>query len=364
MTLQDLLGMGFQQTPEGKLFLPFSLTDPYNTTSRVNYDESGNPFYVGTGYDNGNPTPQAFGSLEDAFKSYKPEYVGASFGNDQNAFSIPSSAVAGTYNGELGYTLDPSQLGYGPIQRGGSSWNAFRDEWLKPVATSIAGGALFGTGGTPTALDYGAGIGAEGGGTISGTGTAVGGAATDVAGTQYASNAQITDSPVYDTTGSTQYYNSGMETGAGENFGLTGNEWPAAAGDGGSGIWDIIKSGAGGIYDFLNSKVGGTILGGLLGSVNKSKQAGTTTKTESNIADWQRPYVEAALQDASRIYDTIPGGVDPLTAAGRDYFGNVITGNYLTNPYEQAAANAVSADAANGCREILTRRALWFSCDG
>lgn len=334
MTLQDLLALGFQQTPEGKLFLPWSKTDFYNSVF-----PSDNEGYIGWGKDeSGNYTnqiQQRYPTLEEAFASQAG--TRASLGNNQNAFYLPADAAQGSYNDQLGYTFDPSGLSYGPINYAtGSGWNSFRDEFIKPSLTLYAASQLPSLlGGDAGAVDYGAGEGNY--------------AAYDAAGGNAAYGAG------YETVGGSSgtenlIGGSGSDTLANESiYGDPSLVSEPTATD--VGFWDTLKGYGSDLLNFFDTKPGdkllGAGLGALLGSMNKSKQAGTTTKTESNVADWQKPYVEAALADASRIYDTIPGGIDPLTASGRDYFGNVIAGNYLLNPYEQAAADAAAADAAN-----------------
>lgn len=145
---------------------------------------------------------------------------------------------------------------------------------------------------------------------------------------------------------------AGVGPGTGDLYGaydLLGAGAGGAAGTGSnlfSNLFSGSGSGAGNILSSLFSSKGlGAGLGALAGLLGGDKQAGTITSI-TDLPDWQKAFVLSALGDAAKIYDTIPGGVDELTAKSRQYLMDTVGGNYLTNPYEQSVADALGADAA------------------
>lgn len=333
MTLQDLLGLGFQQTPEGKLFLPFSLTDygkyPYFG------DEQG--------------VANAFWEAD----SGDPFYRRASFGNDQNAFVIPNSAEKGTYNNQLGYTINPDDLGYGPIQRGGSSWNAFRDDFVKPVALSLAGQGLFG--------GVGGDVGASGG---SGSETLYGGAGSDTLSSGGSTDNYFGDYIGYE--GDTGYfgdYGNGSFDGSGvDQFGNPTGEFADTGQLSGAGSGDFSSMESNPTYLDLAKKYGTTVAKYIMGKLGGGSEDKNRNRTlgQSILGQFgsdpmgslfsATPFL-LALAEANRQRGDINQTIDRL----RELEGSV-AGN--ASPYMNAILNPYDKETVTGRAALLQDQGL------
>jgi hypothetical protein len=125
---QSLFEQNYVRDPNtGRYFLPFANTmlgqrrnksaAEMGITDPATIAEQFSDFHPYSYSNAGTGETQQFDSLEDYFKALDPGQ-GSSVGNDQNVIGINTkgmsaeqlAALRGTYNGQLGYYVDPSNL--------------------------------------------------------------------------------------------------------------------------------------------------------------------------------------------------------------------------------------------------------------
>lgn len=167
MTLQDLQSLGFQLTPDGKLFVPFTSTGymnnregpesgdnpnagKYFTTDRVRvgngeyedqrqYYDTLDQYMSAVNNDPGfNQTPDLSNIRNEFAGTNQPSYFNYSPG-----LNGATGASFGDFGGTKGYFLDPQGLG-SMESSPGSAWNDFRNGPLPLLLPAIGGVALNG----------------------------------------------------------------------------------------------------------------------------------------------------------------------------------------------------------------------------
>lgn len=333
MTYQDLLALGFQTTPDGRLFMPYEQTTSARDSSLPggwSYTRNADGSYTASkessarhGEDSVTET-RDFGSLQEMLQALGDQNqfdVAISGGQNVLRPGTADSASLGTFGDATGYFLDPRALSIAGVNAPtGSGWNEYREGFAKPVALSILGSTFLN------------GAGAEGiaGGT--GSETLVGSAGGDTLG-----------------SGLTLGGSTGEAAGGGAL--ASGG---SAAGGGGAGA----AAGGGGLSIDTALKAAPLLLA--LASSGKNQSTGTTsTTTTSANSPWgaQQPYLESLFREASNLYAN-PSSADqeylrrlreprPLVAAGQNEFAKTIAGDYLrpeSNPYLQGTLNNLFGD--------------------
>lgn len=268
----DPAAYGFQNVGDGRLFIPFDATGAVkkeNNFIRDGGETVANPnagkYALSTpGAETGNTNVQYFDNTSDLFNAYNqadrsgngvkgvPDlsniiYKEAGTNNPSNfAYNYKDmtpeqlSQVAGNYNGQNGYFIDPGRLGYIEQHPGPTSWTSFRDGPLPIVASLLggilaapeagAGGAAAGAGGNAAqglqltgsteAAGMGGGTGLTAAGTAGGTGLQLTPATQAALNTSMSTALpNILGTPAVSASPTTVPTNAGAEQGATQNAG-------------------------------------------------------------------------------------------------------------------------------------------------
>lgn len=373
MTYQDLLALGFQITPDGRLFMPYGQTTSARDSSLPggwSYTRNADGTYTASkettarhGEDSSTET-RDFGSLQEMLKALGDQNqfdVAISGGQNVLRPGTADSASLGTFGDSAGYFLDPRALSIAGVNAPtGSGWNEYREGFAKPVALSILGNQFLSGAGEAGGTDFGAGEGnyaayeAAGGnsayapleiGGSSGTESLLGDAGSDyLSSDAYGAGIDQYGNP----TG--EYAPSTFQGGGSEYFNpSTGSDWSWG------GLWDSVKGSGKDAISFLNTPLGRKLLGAGLGAAagsqsGGSKPAGTTT-TIQDIPDWQKALLIPALTQSQGLLQSQVGQTSPLLGPAQDQFSRTIAGDYLnpaSNPwlkdtYDQAAKSVTDS---------------------